>query len=162
MARIGRSNRRARKRSARLDPNLYLLEDQSIATADTVLNVTLLTQSEKQPYVISARDMHLEALGGNTNSRVFYVLRRVPSGYSAPSITVTSGLNTIVDQPDILLYGFINFTTGGVDSNVNTTQRLRPTMVFYEGDTLILQAVGNVTSTGLVVSGFIEWGSRGL
>ncbi len=157
--RRGRGRTRRRRAARRGDPNLYLLENISINTADTVSNTTLFTFAEKSRMIVALRGVTLHVWGGATTNMVYCVIRRVPSGYSSPSITVASGLTAIVDQPDILCYGFCAFITGSVDENPLAITWLRPNMVFYEGDVLLCQIVSNTTSTGMFAGGAIEWES---
>ncbi len=155
-----RSQNRNFSRRRRRDPNIYTLEAISIATADSATTTNLVTTSEKSPTLITLRSALLEVSGGATTAQTFFVIRRVPSGYSAPAITVTSGLTTFVDQPDVLAYGFCSYITTTVDPDPVLVRMLRPTMLFYEGDVLTIQATSNTNSTGLVYNGVIEWDSR--
>ncbi len=153
--------KRSKRRSSgkRMDPNIYVLEDASIATADTVVNSTLLTNGQPARMRIRMRRAQLITTGGSGSSRVFWLIRRVPQGYSAPSITVTSGLTVYADQPDILGIGFRASSSTDTAPLQASWQWIKRSVILYEGDSLVLQCVPNTSDSGLVESGQIEFGS---
>ncbi len=154
-----KSGRGKRGSGKRLDPNIYVLEDASIATADTVVNSTLITNGQPARMRIKMRRAQLITTGGSGSSRVFWLIRRVPSGYSAPSITVTSGLTVFADQPDVLGIGFRAASSTETAALQATWQWIKRSVVLFEGDSLVLQCVPNTSDTGLTESGQIEFGS---
>ncbi len=91
--------------------------------------------------------------------RCFFILRRLPSGYTAPAITITSGLTSFIDQRDVLGYCLYQYNTVNPIDPVTWTW-IRPSIVLYEGDSIVLQAVSNNNSTGLLETQIVEFGSR--
>ncbi len=156
---VKNSSRSRGRQVRRLDPNLYVLEDASIATADTAVNGSLLANDRSARMIVKFRRATLMAFGGNTGARVFWIIRRVPSGYTPPSITVTSGLTVFADQADVLGYGIADFTSDGSEHFAKFTW-IRRTTVLFEGDYIALQCVTNTSSTGLLEAGEIEFGSK--
>ncbi len=153
-----RGSRRGRRLS--LDPNINLIEDTSISTADTAVNTTLYTSADKTLTTARLRSLQLACRGGAASTLVYFVIRRVPYGYSAPSITVSTSGSALIDQPNVMAVGFLNFITGNLDPQEATFQYLRPQMTFYEADTMVLQVVPNISSSSLVFGGLVEFGSR--
>ncbi len=156
---VKNSSRNRGRQGRRLDPNLYVLEDASIATADTAVNGSMLTNDKSSRMMVRMRRATLMAFGGNTGARVLWIIRRVPQGYTPPSITVTSGLTVFADQADILGYGIADFTSDNGEHYAKFTW-IRRTTVLYEGDYIALQCVTNTSSTGLLEAGEIEFGSK--
>ncbi len=157
---VKRGKRSRNSATGRLDPNIYILEDASVAVIDTAVNSTLVTNDKPSRLLIRMKGATLQVNNGTTNARVFWVLRRLPSGYTAPAITVGSGTASFVDQPDVLGYGFKSYQTTDASSIPARWVWLKPSIVLYEGDQLLLQAVTNTTSPNLIESGVIEWGSK--
>ncbi len=139
---------------------MYTLENIAIATADSATTTNMVTTSEKTPTRIRLTSVLLEVSGGSVACIAVFVIRRVPSGYSAPAITVATGLTTFVDQPDVLAYGFCSFVNGTVDPDPVLIHYLRPSMTFYEGDVLAIQGTTNINSTALAFNGVVCWESR--
>ncbi len=152
-------NQRKRTRNSRLDPNLFVLEDLAIDTADTVVNTTILTNSLPTRMSIHMRGVQLTACKGSTAARVFWVLRRLPSGYTAPNVTISTGLTDFVDQPNILGFGFRAYLTTDTIGFAEW-QWIHKNATLYEGDSLVLQCVPNTSSTNLIETGQLEFGSR--
>ncbi len=162
-SRSGRSRRR-RNGGGRFDPNLFVLDNTSVDTADTVVNTTLFTNSNPYRVLSSFRPSAITIAPGATATTTYVFVRRLPSGYAAPAITVVTGLTTLVDQPDIVGYGVIRSEAATLASASFEIEMswLHPNMVLYEGDSLILQAVVNTSSVSHLISGILEFGTRAL
>ncbi len=133
-----------------------------MTTANSVTSVTAWTNADAQRYLVRFRGARFAVTPGSAAARVFLVVRRVPSGYTAPAITVGTGLTAIIDQPDVLAWGLASVPAASLTgSELNIPLRaLKPTMPMYEGDTLVIQAVSDASSTNQAVSGFMEFGTR--
>ncbi len=162
-AKLSRKRQRNGRMVRKLDPNLFLFEAVALSTADTAVNTTVFTNSEKQRYLWqyrSCRTILFPSSGGTPT--VFWVLRRVPSGYSAPTaVTVATGLTTWIDQPDVIAYACerpLTSYTAPIEAEFTV---LKSTVVLFEGDTVVLQAVINET-VNANFSGELEFGTAGL
>ena len=153
---------RKSKGAMRMDPNLFILENVAVTDQDLVVNTTIFTNSEKQRYLFALRSANVSMPACATGANItYFVLRRVPSGYSAPAATVATGLTVWADQPDVLAYAYY-ISQGASTTPVNVEfTKLKRNVVLYEGDLVVLQAV---PSTGVDSSfyGQIEFGTRGL
>jgi hypothetical protein len=159
---VRRNRQRANRRQRRLiSPQIYITEEVSISGADTVSNTAfyappISTTEVEMPTMFHLRSSDVTVQAGNANTRVFAVIRRVPSGYSAPSITITNGINVIIDMPDVLAYGLSNITTGATDNTLRL-HLLKPNMRLYPGDNVTLQVVSNGASTSQTYSSLTEY-----
>ncbi len=158
---LTRRNRPRQSRARVLDPNIQVIESLAVDTADTVVNTTVYTSADKTLTTFRVRSMQIAATGGASDALLYFVLRKVPSGYTAPSVTISTSGSVFVDMPNVLAVGFINFKTGLVDNTFEPVwEYIRPQITCFEADTIVLQATTNTTSSGLKVSGLIEFGSR--
>ncbi len=154
-------NRRAnRTRSGRITPQVHVSEELAVALADTVVSTSLYssavgTAGLEVPMRFHFRNCVLNVTQGATaTAKVFVLIRRVPSGYTPPAITITTGNLSFIDMPDILAYGFIE----GFDNVPAKLEILRRTVVCHPGDAVYLQAVSNAASVGQSVSTITGYG----
>ncbi len=158
-----RNNRRGRRSRRPRLPMLCIVEDTALATQDTVSNGTLYSPPISNtgldlPSRFRLRSCEVVISPGSGNNKVFAVVRRVPSGYSAPSITITNGIGSLVDCPDVLAYGLVNVFASTTDTMERINLKLlRPNMVVYPGDVIYLQVVPNANSTGQVYNALAEY-----
>ncbi len=150
-----RARNAARSRIVRT-PQLYILEEAAVVLADTVVSNTIYTSAVGTAALEMAQRFTLNKMTMNVNygsvasAKVFVVVRRVPSGYSAPAITISTGNLSIIDFPDVLAYGFLD----GQDTVPYRLEMSRPSVIVHPGDSVIIQCVSNVASTGQTVSAF--------
>ncbi len=150
------------KRNTRAAPQLQYVEDTALATADTVSNITLYnptaaTGTLELPTSFRLRSATITIGGGATANRVLAIIRRVPNGYSFPTVTVATGLTTFQDFSNILAYGFV--TTGAIvdpDSRIDM-RLLKSNITVYPGDTIAMQTVSNISSVGQTYSAMLEY-----
>ncbi len=140
-----------------MDPNLFIMPDQAITSG--AVDVTLFTNTDPYRVQLSLKACSLVSTSAdNAAEPVYAILRRVPSGYANPTVTLATGLSSFIDQPDVLGYLVLR-TRGGVLYPVPEPFRwLNPSKVFYEGDSLILQMV--TPSTTAEASGIFEFGTK--
>ncbi len=141
-------------------PQLFIAEGLDIDTADTVTNTTILTQSAHIPVSCKFRSARIGAANGATAAAIFAILRRVPAGYTAPNITVTTGLTSFVDEPDVMAYGYIQFVQNATGLMSVTLRPVYPDQILYEGDLLVFQMVSGTSSVSLVGSAQVEFLTR--
>jgi hypothetical protein len=151
MPRRGRSRRASGRRTTRGSPQLWLGEDLGIVTADTVNNSTIYNSNLATSTLFldtwfKLRSATVSVTPGNTNARVLFVIRRVPFGYTSPSITVTTGLSSIPGA-DVMGYALINSLTGATAPQEVKMTIVRSTMRVEPDDTIELQVVSNTSST---------------
>ncbi len=143
----GRNGRGRRRRWA---PNLFVAEGLDIDTADTVANSTIFTNSNDFPFEVEFRSAKLGAASGGTGTAIYSVIRRVPQGYSAPSIAVTTGTTSFADEADVFAYAYLQWVPSP-GANMSVSYRpVFPRQTLYAGDTVVVQAVAGTTSAGLV------------
>ncbi len=142
-------------------PQLATIEDTALATADAAVTNTLYTSSTSnssltKPVRFTLGPVRVAMKYGSTETTVFAVVRKLPQGYSNPSIAIVDGNTSFVDVPNILAYGVIR--VGSTDTmNRLDLRRLRNTVTLNRGDAIILQVVSNVSSTGQAYSALIEF-----
>ncbi len=152
--------RRNKMRAVQLDPNFYVLEDETVQTQDTVVSKTILTNSIPSRMYLSMRSLILNWRGGATDCRYYVILRRVPSGYTAPSFVVSTGLTAIADQPDVLAVGTGLYELANTTRLYTRISWIKKNTVLFEGDSLVLQMVINANSSGLAAFGEAEFGTK--
>jgi hypothetical protein len=130
-----------------VDPNLWTSAQVNLTTSAVAQTVyTNSTAGTQLPSVVTIKSAEVALNPASTaGGYCYWILRRLPSGYSAPAITVASGLTSFVDQPDIFgvavcVNSVASATTPDITTDVDFFW-LRKRMVFYPGDTLILQAI---------------------
>ncbi len=132
---------------------LHVSEELSVATADTPVNATVYsstvsTSAIQVPVRFTLRSCTINMQRGTAEfAKVFAIVRRVPSGYSFPSITIATGNSSFIDIPDVLAYGFLDES----DTVPYKLDKLRSSIVLHPGDTLAIQFVSNLNSAGLKV-----------
>ncbi len=145
--------RRRRGGRAISDPEIW---DASAidCSSTTVTNATVFTNNTHTPRRVSFRSCAFSIFGPTANSTKLFVLRRVPQGYSNPSLVTggSTGSNTnLVDQPNVLAIGTAVVSPGLAPSSDPV---FWPKMLFrkrscllLEGDTIILQAVSSASDS---------------
>ncbi len=155
-----RGNGGGRRSSRRVgSPVLYTSDLVPVTTADTVVNTTVLTMADKVRQFVRVKSLQISANAGASQSRVYYVLRRVPDGYTPPTITLTSGTTAIVDDADVIGYGILNQNATNTNPTYQPVLRMsrrKNGAVLFNGDTLVLQAVADVSSTGQAISFILD------
>ncbi len=164
MTRANRRNnpRRTRNRPRLSVPNIVVIEDTALATIDTASTLTIYsppqtTTSLELPSTFRLRSAKYSLLSGATAARVFAIFRRVPAGYTAPAITVATGVTTFVDVPDVIGYGLINYSGGADPENMVELTILKPNIRVFPGDTIVSQIVPNASSVGLTYTLLAEF-----
>ncbi len=145
------------RRRRRWDPSIFTVENVSLTAADTASNNTILTiGNPAQPYSFRLKECHVQVLSGATAAMNLFCIRRVPQGYSNPSITVATGTSTLIDTANVIAYGMIlaNAVASSTSEQEVELTILKPTITLFEGDTVIIQAVPNSSSTGQTYSVF--------
>ena len=145
-------------------PLIYTVASTSIATGGTVSNTTIYnpqssTTQTEYPTVFRIHRCDISVAGGSAPSLNYFVLRLVPQSYSNPSISVTSGLLEIPDPPRVIGYALSDDPAGtGVESpNTTTLNILKRQIVVNVGDSIVLQAVCSVNSSGHTYSALLEY-----
>ncbi len=149
-------------RRRRYDPNLWVTDNVAIASANTTVSNTIYTNSLATRVSLRFRKMQLNiAHNALTAVRVFFVLRRVPQGYTAPSATIATGATVWTDLPDVFGYGYIYMAAVASQTNQfpedYTLILTRPTMTLFEGDTVVIQAVPDQSIASLSYTGVAEF-----
>ncbi len=143
-------------------PVLITIEDKSIATADTASNTYLygvaFSASTQQSAVhVRFRSCVVQINNSTTESLVFAVIRRVPHGYSPPAINIATAIDTFVDSPNIVAYGYVLTQTTTDQLNRINLKKLNSSIKLNPGDALQLQVVSNTSSVGQTYSSFLEY-----
>jgi hypothetical protein len=154
-------NQRYRRSTRRSAPVIATLEQSAFAAADTVANATLYAPpttsvtSIQQRWRVRVRGLITTVKDGDsTDFRAYAIVRKLPNGYSAPSITVSSAVTTFADVDNVLAYGLYY----GADTRDSIQWRwLKRTTDLIPGDSLILQLVGDSASTNRAASTVIEY-----
>ncbi len=159
-----RSRNRGPRGRNRLSPILATIENTALATADTVANVTLYappltgTSSVMERWAFRLNSAKLTIFAGGTTNRIYVVVRKVPQGYTAPSISITNAVTTFADVSNVLAYGVIT-VGGGTQDPMNrlTLTMLKPRSIVLPGDSIVLQAVSDTTSSSQTFSLLAEY-----
>ena len=147
-------------------PIIQIVEDVSLTAADTASNTTIYnpplgTTSFEAPSLFIVKACRVAFFNGSgTSYRALAVLRKVPNGYSFPAITVTSGLTTFGDFPNVLGYGLVNVGVQGTLPDPMTRidmEFLKTSIVVAPGDTIALQVVINTATTTNTYSAELEY-----
>ncbi len=153
--------RRSRRTGRAAVPVLYVLEDVALASADTVSSTSLYTSSTSasalvKPVRFTLGPTRINVKYGSTETNVLAIVRKVPQGYSNPTIAPTDGNTTFVDTPNILGYGIIR--VGGNDTMNRIDLRfLNKSVMLARGDSIVLQVVSNISSTNQAYSALAEY-----
>ncbi len=154
-----RNQRRSGSVQARGSPYLFLAENIAIVNADVAVNTTVITNSDnKKRIFILPRGPIFACRNGGSDSNVFFIVRRVPSGYTAPtSVTIASGSATFVDVPNVLawmLYSFDQAQTTALSLRATIEKR---SVTLFPGDSIVLQIIPNSNSTLLEAESQMEY-----
>ncbi len=154
-----RNQQRSSSVQARGTPYLFLAENIAIVNADVAVNTTVITNSDnKKRIFILPRGPLCACRNGGSDSNVFFIVRRVPSGYAAPtSVTITSGSATFIDVPNVLswvLYSFDQAQTTALTLRGNVERR---SVTLFPGDSIVLQIIPNSNSTLLEAESQMEY-----
>ncbi len=155
--------KKAPRRRSRGMPVIATIEQTALATADTVTNVTLFappssTTSVLESFQFTLRSCDVTITAGNTSARVYAIVRKVPSGYTAPSITVSNAISTFADVPNVLAYGIINVYASDPDPmNRISLNLLRNSCSMISGDSVIIQVVSDTSSVNQAWSSLAEY-----
>ncbi len=152
-----------RNRRNRGAPIIATLEQSAVVTADTVVNSTLYapplgTTNPLQRWTFDLRTIQCVVTDGATACRTYACVRRVPAGYSSPSMTVASQVTTFADVPNVLAYGV--YSTSDVREEIHW-RWLKRSITIYPGDLIVLQLVVDVSSAGHAVSTLAEYNVSG-
>ncbi len=157
------SRRRNRRRNAgvmRLRyPVIVTAEDISVATADSAQTTYLYAPSYSGSAVQEAQKITFLAdglpciffRGGNSQTAVYAVVRKIPAGYSLPSVAIGSNSTVYQDTPNVLAYGFCSFVPS-LDPQSIDMHWLKNTTLVHPGDQVILQLTANISSSGMIAS----------
>ncbi len=157
-----RSSRTRRSRRAPTAvPVLYTLEDVALATADTASNTTLYTSSTSastlvKPVRFTLGPTRVSVKYGSTETTVFAIVRKVPQGYTTPTIAPTDGNTSFVDTPNVLGYGVIRVGDNDTMNRIDL-RFLAKSVMLARGDSIVLQVVSNVSSTNQAYSALSEY-----
>ncbi len=155
---VRRSNRRrgaARSRRP-IQRLVWTGEEIVFQTADTAVNTLVYSNGGVIPQRLSLRNGYVSVTGGNFTTTAWFVIRRVPAGYTAPTaVTVSTSNDTFIDSPDVLAYAVTKIAPDTVESLDWTV--IRRTATFYRSDQLIVQAVPTGNSTDLKFSTMLEY-----
>ncbi len=148
----GRNNRRG-------TPYIAVVEDVSIATADTAANTTVANNADNKKRIFHLpRGPTVSVTNGSADSSVFFILRRVPSGYTVPSaVTISSGNASFTDVPNVLAWALYRYESGQTTALDVRMTVLRSVVNLFPGDLIVLQAVPNTSSAGLVATAQAEY-----
>ncbi len=157
-------SRRSRSQRPLGTPQLATVEDGSIATADSVSTDTIYTSSTSNSVLTKPVMFHLGPTRvsikyGSTESTVLAIVRKVPQGYTAPAVTVATGNTTFADIPNVLAYGLVRVNAGDTMNRIDL-RKLRQAVRLDRGDSIVLQTVSNINSTGQVYSALIEFSTQ--
>jgi hypothetical protein len=142
---------------------LATVEDVALATADTSSDQQIYTSSPGnntlvKPVVFHIGPTRIQVKPGGSANTIYAVIRKVPQGYSAPGITVTTGNTTFADMQNVLAYGVVRVEAASSDPMNRIDLRiLRRSVSLARGDSVYLQVVPNISSSGQTYSSLIEY-----
>jgi glycerol uptake facilitator-like aquaporin len=106
--------------------------------------------------VFNLRNVRVNVTYGSTVTRVYFVVRRVPEGYAAPALTISSSVNSFTDPDNVLAYAVLNVSGTGYslegDLNICKTN-----VVMFSGDIIYIQATSDTSSTGQTFSALAQY-----
>ncbi len=95
---------------------------------------------------------------GTANNAIYVILRKVPQGYSNPTVAIADGNTTFVDVPNVLAYGSVYVYASTNDTMTRIDLRpLNRNMKVLAGDTIVLQVVSDTASTGQTYDCMLEY-----
>jgi hypothetical protein len=140
-------------------PFIYMIEDEALAVADTYSTLTVAgstaTHSDLRTnvrFTLKRADVAVN-IGGTAN-RSYFIIRRVPVGYSAPTPPVADYTSAFPDTDNILAYGILNVANGA--QNEMSLHILHPSVTLLPGDLVVFQAVAGTASAGQTYSSVLE------
>ncbi len=156
-----RRNRGRMATRLRREPILYTVEDAALSTADDVQSTTLYTSATSatvltKPVRFTLGPTRVGFTYGSTATLVLAIVRKVPQGYTAPTITPASGNTVFNDVPNILGYGYIRVTGNDVMSRIDL-RYLTKSVSLMRGDAIVLQVVSNAASAGQKYHALVEY-----
>ena len=136
---------------------IFTAEDISTQTANTASSDIVFTNSAQTPITLRLRSAIYDPIAGGQTTSMWVIVRRVPSGYTAPTtITVASGSSTFINSADVLGYSFQHLGAGGAGESIDF-RMVRPTVTLFPGDAIVLQGVVSTTSTNAGFSAALEY-----
>jgi hypothetical protein len=149
--------------SRKLMPVIATIENKALGTADTAVNVTLFspplsTSSVLERFVYNLRTIDVTVKDGNTACTVYGIVRKLPAGYTAPSIVISDAVTTFADVDNVLAYSIYNGSQSTLDPWDRLIWRyLRKTFTVNSGDSIILQMVTDTSSATQTFSVLAEY-----
>ncbi len=144
----------------RADPELVICHSIDTSGSSSV-HMQLLTNPDIVPRSVKCKQLKIQTRPGDTARVNFYVLRRVPSGYSPIALTIPAsnsvGNLDLEDSPNVLGYLVIRDVTNATATVAAPEQHLlwrKKRTILYEGDSIILTAIGSTTSTSASMNAF--------
>ena len=143
--------RRSAKRNL-ADPEIF--QATNIACSSTTsANTSIFLNNTHVVRRLRFHPCTVQVFPGAVASCKWFVLRRVPAGYTAPSLSPSSAgsTTTIADQPNVL--GLIAIRVGSSGGGVVSIAEpkliwRKKSVVLYEGDSVSLTSVSDVSDTG--------------
>ncbi len=159
---VKNSRTRRSRRATSAVPVLYIREDVALATADSTSNSTVYTSPTSvtalnKPVRFTLGPTRISFKAGLTETTVFAVVRKVPQGYTTPTIAPTDGNTTFDDVPNVLGYGVARIVPTNDAMNRVDMRFLTKSVTLSRGDSVVLQVVSNVSSTNLAYSAMCEY-----
>ncbi len=159
---MGRRSFRGRRRArVTWSPHIFTMEGLAPVTADTAVNTTIYSNGETENFHYRAKSMNLTVTAGASTTSTYWILRKIPAGYTAPSATITTGETSFTDEAGVLGWGHArSFSTNTAQIRMSQSWR-RKVVVCAPGDSIVLQLVSNASSASLSVDGIHEFGLHG-
>ncbi len=148
MTRTRRS--RGRRSRALTVPQIFTTEGLAPVTADTQVFQTIYnppdsTSSLGTPTRFRLGPVRIYVTPGAAASRVYIVVRKVPEGYSAPTMTISSSVGSITDPMNVFGYAIIDGNNATIPTSLTM---IKSTLTIQPGDTVVVQAVSDISSAG--------------
>jgi hypothetical protein len=143
-----RPNSRSRGSLGSPQPWILTLDAVAVTALNTVVNNTLYSNTSTTPQLITFRPISMSVNGGAAAADLWFVVRRVPQGYAAPSVSTGTSITQFIDTPNVLGYAFCKTVANTSTQNpfeFNITW-LKRSMKCNEGDVVIMQAVSDTAS----------------
>ncbi len=155
-----RGNRRNGRRGV---PTINVQEQVAIATADTAVNSTLYTNGDSQPFTfnLASAKISIPPTSGATTTPVWFIIRKVPQGYTAPAMSIASGNVSFADMENVLAYGFYQFQSANTVPLVAYLRILKSSARLQLNDTVVMQVTPGISSAGLVYNAEVVYSTLG-
>ncbi len=146
-----RPPRRVRQARRLTAPVIATIDGTAVATADLAVNTGLyLPAHSSTTSFVDAMTFRLRSATFSVNqgtsavAKIYFVIRKVPEGYSPPSVVVSTSITTFADPQNVLAYGI---------APANLTDQfeltiLKSTVNMTTGDSIYIQATSDTSSTG--------------